>query len=57
MSPLAQLDSTLEQLIRQITLRVLALHSAEFEAVWESANRICDQYDLGKIAAAHRPPT
>ena len=57
MSPLAQLDLTLEQLIRQITLRIVSLRSAEFEAVWESANRICNQYDLEKIAAAHRPPT
>lgn len=55
MSPLAQLDLTLEQFIRQITLRILSLRSAEFEAVWESANRICDRYDLAAIAARHRP--
>jgi hypothetical protein len=49
-SPIAEFDQKLEQMIREFALRILIPRWTEFDAVWETANRICDRYDLGKFA-------
>jgi hypothetical protein len=48
MSPIAEFDRRMEQLIRTFALRILAPDWTEFDAVWQAANRICDRYKLGK---------
>jgi hypothetical protein len=48
MSPLAEFDRRMEQLISGFTLRILVPRWTEFDAVWQSANEICDRYELGK---------
>ena len=50
MSPLAEFDRKLERLIREINLRVIVPRWNEFDAVWETANKICDRYELKKAA-------
>lgn len=52
MSPIAEFDQRLEQMIRDFALRILAPRYTEFDAVWETANRICDRYELGKKAVS-----
>ena len=51
MSPLAEFDRRLEQVIRTFALRILVPRWTEFDAVWESANRICDRYELGRLVS------
>lgn len=46
MSPLAQLDQQLENIIRELTLRLVSPRWTEFDAVWEATNRICDRYGI-----------
>ena len=53
MSPIAEFDRKMEQMIREFALRVLVPRWTEFDAVWETANRICDRYQLGKHEAEH----
>jgi hypothetical protein len=48
MSPIAEFDRRMEQLISAFTLRILVPDWTEFDAVWQAANRICDRYELGK---------
>ncbi len=48
MSPLAEFDRRMEQLIRGFALRILVPRWTEFDAVWQTANEICDRYELGK---------
>jgi hypothetical protein len=48
MSPLAEFDREMEQLISAFTLRILVPRWSEFDAVWQTANNICDRYELGK---------
>ena len=55
MSPLAEFDRRLEQVIRTFALRILVPRWTEFDAVWESANRICDRYELGRLVPQRRP--
>jgi len=50
MSPIAEFDQRLEQMIREFAVRILIPRWTEFDAVWETANRICDRYDLGRLA-------
>jgi hypothetical protein len=50
MPPLVEFDSRLELMIRELILRMLLRRWSEFDAVWESANRICDQYERKKTA-------
>jgi len=38
----------MEQLIRGFALRILVPRWTEFDAVWQTANEICDRYELGK---------
>lgn len=47
MSPIAEFDQRLEKLIRDFTLRILVPKWTEFDSVWESANGVCDRYQLG----------
>ena len=54
MSPIAEFDRRLEQIIRDFALRILVPRWTEFDAVWESANRICDRYELGRFAPERR---
>jgi len=51
MSPIAEFDRKLEQMIREFAVRVLVPRWTEFDAVWETANRICDRYQLGEHLA------
>jgi hypothetical protein len=55
MSPLAEFDRRLEQVIRTFALRILVPRWTEFDAVWESANRISDRYELGRFVPERRP--
>jgi len=50
MSSLAQLDLELENVIRELTSRLAVPHLSEFDCVWEAANRVCDRYELAKVA-------
>ena len=50
MSKLDEFDRRLELIIRELTLRILVPRWNEFDAVWESANRVCDRYQLRKAA-------
>ncbi len=50
MSPLAEFDRKMEEMIRELTLHIVVPNWSEFDTVWESANKICDRYDLKKAA-------
>jgi len=47
MSPLAQFDKEMDQLIREVARRIVPV-LGEFEDVWEAANRVCDRYAIPK---------
>jgi len=47
MSALAEFDCRLEQMIRAFALRILIPRWTDFDAVWETANGVCDRYQLG----------
>ena len=57
MSPIAEFDQRLEQMIREFAIRILVPRWTAFDAVWETANRICDRYELGKHISEPRPAT
>jgi hypothetical protein len=40
----------MEQMIRAFALRILVPRWTEFDAVWQTANRICDRYEIGNRA-------
>jgi hypothetical protein len=42
----------MEQLIRAFALRILVPQWNEFDAVWQTANRVCDRYQLEKPPGA-----
>jgi hypothetical protein len=48
MSPLAEFDRKLEQMIRDFVVRILVPRWTDFDTVWETANGVCDRYELGK---------
>jgi len=48
MSPLAEFDQRLEQMIREFALRIAVPRWTEFDTLWEAAIRVCDRYELGK---------
>jgi uncharacterized membrane protein YjjP (DUF1212 family) len=50
MSPLTQFDEKMENLIRELIVRILVPSGSEFDRVWEAANKICDRYNLTKAA-------
>jgi hypothetical protein len=56
MSPLAEFDQKLEQIIREFTLRIVVPQWTEFDTVWEAAIRVCDRYELGKSRRATPVP-
>ncbi len=47
MSP-SEFDQRLEEIIRELTLRIVKPLWTEFDTVWEAAIRVCDRYELGK---------
>jgi hypothetical protein len=49
MSPLAQLDRALEDVIRELALRISVPRMGKFDQVWEIANRVCDRYEIMKL--------
>jgi hypothetical protein len=55
MSPIAEFDQRLEQLIREFALRIIVPRWTEFDTVWETTNKICDRYELGKSVPVRRP--
>jgi hypothetical protein len=52
MSPLAQLDRLLEDVLRDLTLRFVVPRLSEFDSIWDTANRICDRYQIKSISSA-----
>jgi hypothetical protein len=46
MSPLEQLNQALDNIIRELTLRILVPRLGEFDRVWEIANQVCDRYQI-----------
>ena len=48
MSPIVECDRRLEEIIRELALRIFVPRWSEFETVWEIANKICDRYQIGK---------
>jgi hypothetical protein len=56
MSPLAEFDQKLEQIIREFALRIAVPRWTEFDTVWEAAIRVCDRYELGKSRRATSEP-
>jgi hypothetical protein len=52
MSPLAQLDRLLENILRELTLRFVVPRLSEFDSVWDTANRVCDRYQIKSIPSS-----
>jgi hypothetical protein len=52
MSPLAQLDYLLESIIRELALRIVVPRLSEFDCVWDTANRVCDRYQIKGISSS-----
>jgi hypothetical protein len=52
MSPLAQLDRLLENILRDLTLRFVVPRLSEFDSIWDTANRICDPYQIKSISSS-----
>lgn len=50
MSPIAQYDHQLEEMIRELSVRIVVPRLSEFEDLWEITNKVCDRYGLGKAA-------
>jgi hypothetical protein len=48
MSSIGEFDRRLEQMIRDFVVRILVPRWTDFDAVWETANGVCDRYELGK---------
>jgi hypothetical protein len=55
MSSLSQFDQELENIIRELILRIAAPLLSEFDGVWETANRVCDRYEMTSKNAEFRP--
>ena len=51
MSPLAQFDQEMDQIIRELALRIVTPVLGDFDTVWETANRVCDAYEIAGKAA------
>ena len=50
MSPLAQFDQEMDQIIRELALRIVVPALGDFDTVWEAANRVCDAYEIPRKA-------
>ena len=48
MFSIAKVDQRNEQLVREFAMRIVLRRWAEFDVVWEAANRLCDSYGIGK---------
>ena len=46
MSPLAQFDQEMDKIIRELALRIVIPVLGDFDNVWETANRVCDAYEI-----------
>jgi hypothetical protein len=46
MSAIAQLEYMSDEIIYTLARRVVVYSMAEFERVWETANKICDRYPM-----------
>ena len=55
MAPIDEFDKKLEQMIHELALRILVPRWNEFDAVWESANKICDRYPLKQDRLTSKP--
>ena len=45
-----EVDQTSEKFIRELVRRFVVYRLGEFDRVWESANKICDRYQVKKAA-------
>jgi hypothetical protein len=52
MSPLAQLDCPLENILRELTLRFMVPRLSDFDTLWDTAIRICDRYQIKSISCS-----
>ena len=43
---MAQFDQEMEKIIRELALRIIVPVLGEFENVWETANSVCDRYEI-----------
>lgn len=50
MSPIAQADQELDDVIRELTMRIVVPRMSEFDDVWAIANRVCDRYGLNEAS-------
>jgi hypothetical protein len=48
MSPVGKADQELDNVIRELTMRIVVPRMGEFDDVWDIANRVCDRYGLAK---------
>ena len=46
----AEIDQASEEIIYDLARRVIFYRLSEFDRVWESANKICDHYQLRKAS-------
>jgi hypothetical protein len=49
-SGIAQIDQETEEIIYELARRVIVYRLGEFDRVWESANEICDHYQVQKAS-------
>jgi len=47
-SAIVQIDEASEEIIYALARRVIVYRLGEFDRVWESANKICDRYQVKK---------
>lgn len=45
-----EIDRASDEIIYHLALRVIFYRLSEFDGVWESANKICDRYQLRKAS-------
>jgi hypothetical protein len=55
MFPVAKVDQKQEQVIREFAMRIMLRRWAEFDVVWETANRLCDSYGIGTSKIDSQP--
>lgn len=46
MSPLEKFDQDMDDVIRELALRIVTPILGDFDTVWETANRVCDAYEI-----------
>ena len=47
-SAIVQIDEASEEIIYALARRIIVYRLGEFDRVWESANKICDRYQVKK---------